>query len=94
MNTSPSSRFSLSFTDLSFLGNHNSTSKFAEHGGNHDDDLSVGLILHNPAISKQVINDQLYSQAVAPTVLKWLGLDQSQLTGAVKEGITYLPGTY
>lgn len=69
------------------------SSKIAEHGGFSDDDRHVALLLSLPSLTPASIAAQVQSTQVAPTILKALGLDPSQLQGVQKEGTPVLPST-
>jgi hypothetical protein len=68
------------------------TTKVAEHGGFSSDDRHVGLIIVAPGVKKQVIATPVETRAVAPTVLKLLGLDAKKLDAVAKTGVKPLPG--
>jgi type I phosphodiesterase/nucleotide pyrophosphatase len=66
-------------------------SKIAEHGGFNEDDTHVALIVSHPALRQASINAAVASTQVAPTILKVLGLDPSELDGVRQEGTPLLP---
>ena len=74
------------------------TAKRAEHGGFSEDDTHVALIVASGSIQGNVagtINNALVSTTqIAPTTLAALGLDGSQLQGAVIENTQLLPGLF
>jgi hypothetical protein len=68
-----------------------SSKKNAEHGGFSFGDTNVGLIVSNPGIEARVVKSPVETSQVAPTILKALGLDPSELGAVRKEGTTALP---
>jgi len=69
-----------------------STKKVMEHGGFAHDDVNVMLLLSNPAIRPHTVFSEVGTLQVAPTILKALGLDPSNLDGVRLEGTGALPG--
>ncbi len=69
-----------------------SSKKNAEHGGFNSADTNVGLILSNPGLSASIIKTPVATSQVAPTILKALGLDPSQLQSVTTEATPVLPG--
>jgi arylsulfatase A-like enzyme len=70
-----------------------STGKIAEHGGGTTDDTNVLMLVSIPGItSAQTNTTAVHTTQVAPTILKALGLDPTQLRGVMKEGTQTLPG--
>jgi len=69
-----------------------STKKVMEHGGFAHDDTNVMLLLSNPAIRPHTVFSEVGTLQVAPTILKALGLDPSNLDGVRLEGTGTLPG--
>jgi predicted AlkP superfamily pyrophosphatase or phosphodiesterase len=67
-------------------------SKIAEHGGFNEDDVHVALFVAHPSIDKTVINTAVVTAQIAPTILKVLGLDPSELEAVRMEGTRLLPG--
>ena len=78
------------------VGNPAKPSKQAEHGGLNPDDLNVGLVLGGGlipnAVKGEVNNQAVSTKQIAVTTLDTLGLDSSQLQGAIAENTTALPG--
>ena len=68
------------------------TKKIAEHGGFAHDDTNVLMIVSNPAYKATTINAMVETAQVAPTVLRILDLDPTQLIGVRDEGTRVLPG--
>lgn len=68
--------------------------KLAEHGGFHDDDTSVALLLSNPRLATpgRRVTWRVSTTQVAPTVLASLGLAPTLLQAVVREGTSVLPG--
>jgi len=68
--------------------------KLVEHGGFHEDDTHVGLLVSNPrlkAMNRQVVFPVSTTQ-VAPTILGALGLSPASLQAVAQEGTPALPG--
>ena len=68
-----------------------SASKLEEHGGFSHDDTNVMLLLSNPGIAPRTIYSEVGTLQVAPTILKALGLNPSELDGVRREGTQVLP---
>ena len=68
------------------------TSKVSEHGGFAEDDRHVMLLVSNPKIKASTFLDQVETRQIAPTILKALGLDPTQLIAVQKEFTETLPG--
>jgi hypothetical protein len=68
-----------------------STAKNAEHGGFSFGDTNVGLIVSNPGLHARTVKTPVATSQVAPSVLKALGIDPSELYAVRKEGTTVLP---
>ena len=68
-----------------------SASKLMEHGGFSHDDTNVMLLLSNPAFRPHTVFTSVGTNQVAPTILKALGLNPSQLDGVRIEGTSVLP---
>jgi arylsulfatase A-like enzyme len=66
--------------------------KLVEHGGFHETDRHVSLVVSNPALEVQVIQAQVSNTQVAPTILNLLGLAPSDLQAVKKEHTSVLPG--
>jgi predicted AlkP superfamily pyrophosphatase or phosphodiesterase len=69
-----------------------SNSKIAEHGGVSRDDRQVACFISSPGLVARKYPHQVSTRQVAPTVLRALGLDPSELRGAVIEETQPLPG--
>jgi predicted AlkP superfamily pyrophosphatase or phosphodiesterase len=70
----------------------NSTSKIAEHGGFNMDDTSVALLVSNPTLKPQTVQDAVQTTQIAPTILALLGLDPAALQAVQMEKTAVLPG--
>ncbi len=70
-----------------------SSSKLSEHGGFSHDDTNVIMLLSNPSFLTSTVNSPVQTLQVAPTVLKALGLDPTQLQAVQIEGTPVLPAT-
>ena len=68
-----------------------SSKKNAEHGGFSFGDTNVGLIVSNPGVHVRTVKTPVTTSQVAPSVLKALGIDPSELHAVQKEGTTVLP---
>jgi hypothetical protein len=66
-------------------------SKIAEHGGLNEDDVHVALLISFPSIKKDIVKTPVTNQQVAPTIIKALGFDPSQLRAVQQEQIQVLP---
>lgn len=71
---------------------YTSGSKIAEHGGANADDRSVALIVSGTAIQPRRITALVQTTQVAPTILRALGYDPTELQAVGKEGTQELPG--
>jgi predicted AlkP superfamily pyrophosphatase or phosphodiesterase len=72
-----------------------SSLKRSEHGGLSEDDSHIALLLGGalpPNLQGTTITDHLLDTQLAPTMLEALGLDPTQLQGAIIDGTTALPG--
>src|SRR5215472_1202894 len=67
-------------------------SKIAEHGGFNPDDVHVALLVSNPGLPKMTVNSTVATKQIAPTILKALGLDPSELEAVRAEHTEPLPG--
>ncbi|VVD75055.1 type I phosphodiesterase/nucleotide pyrophosphatase [Pandoraea pneumonica] len=67
-------------------------SKVAEHGGFHDDDRHVALLISRPDIAAQEIDSPVSTRQVAPTLLQALALKPTALDAVRSEGTASLPG--
>jgi hypothetical protein len=65
--------------------------KSAEHGGLHEDDRHVALLVSNPALSPRTFAGPVATTEIAPTILKALGLDARRLQAVRIEGTHALP---
>jgi hypothetical protein len=68
-----------------------STKKNAEHGGFSFGDTNVGLIVSNPGLHARAVKTPVATSQVAPSILRALGIDPSELGAVRKEGTTVLP---
>lgn len=66
-------------------------SKIAEHGGFNEDDMHVALLISLPSMKHQVVKTAVTNQQVAPSIIKALGFDPSQLQAVQREHIRVLP---
>jgi hypothetical protein len=66
--------------------------KVAEHGGFAYDDRNVVLIVSNPRYKASTFIDQVETRQIAPTILKALGLNSSELQAVQIEHTEALPG--
>jgi hypothetical protein len=66
--------------------------KVSEHGGFSHDDTNVVLLVSNPEFSPRTITTPVGTAQIAPTILKALGLNPSNLDAVRKEGTQVLPG--
>jgi hypothetical protein len=66
--------------------------KVAEHGGLAYDDRNVLLIVSNPRYKSSTYIDQVETRQIAPTILKALGLNPSELQAVQIEHTETLPG--
>jgi hypothetical protein len=71
-----------------------STKKQSEHGGFAWDDTNVMLLVSNPDIRPRTIHSFVETAQVAPTILKFLGLDPDALDAVRSEGTPMLPGLF
>ncbi len=67
-------------------------SKIAEHGGSNMDDRSVALLVSNPHLHAGTITALVQTTQVAPTILRALGFNPSELQSVRMEGTQELPG--
>lgn len=65
--------------------------KIAEHGGFHEDDRHVALLVSNPALSPATFAERVNTTQIAPTILRALGLDPRRLQAVRIEGTRALP---
>ena len=69
-----------------------SLKKQSEHGGFAWDDTNVMMLVSNPGIDGRTIHSFVETTQVAPTILKFLGLDPDALDAVRQEGTPVLPG--
>ena len=69
-----------------------STAKNAEHGGFGYSDTGVGLLVSNPSITNKLLKSPVATSQVAPTILRYLGLDPQSLHSVSVEQTQVLPG--
>jgi hypothetical protein len=65
--------------------------KLSEHGGFNEDDIHTALLVSFGDLDHAVVKSATLNQQVAPTIIKALGLDPSQLDAVQKEQISVLP---
>ncbi len=65
--------------------------KLSEHGGFNEDDVHVALLLSLPELGSIMVKSAVSNQQVAPTIIKALGFDPSELEAVHQEGINVLP---
>ena len=63
-----------------------SLKKQSEHGGFAWDDTNVMILVSNPEFERRTIHSFVETTQVAPTILKFLGLDPDDLDAVRKEG--------
>ena len=68
-----------------------SKKKIAEHGGFAADDTHAALVLSSAKLKPATVTEQVTNMQVAPTILKALGLNPSQLDAVRLEGTGVLP---
>jgi arylsulfatase A-like enzyme len=66
--------------------------KLVEHGGFHETDWHVSLLVSNPALPVGQIRAPVSNTQVAPSILKLLGLDPRALQALQQEQTPVLPG--
>ncbi|HWY24536.1 MAG TPA: alkaline phosphatase family protein, partial [Nevskia sp.] len=71
-----------------------SSKKIAEHGGGTVDDTNVALIVSQTGLKATTMSGAVSTTQIAPSILKALGLDPTQLQAVQKEGTTVLPGLF
>jgi len=67
-------------------------SKLAEHGGFAHDDRNVALLVSNPRIKHQIIDADVETRQIAPTILQALSIDPKELQAVRQEHTETLPG--
>jgi hypothetical protein len=65
--------------------------KIAEHGGLNEDDIHAALLISFPSASPRTIKSAVLNQQVAPTIIKALGYNPSDLQAVQQEQINVLP---
>jgi hypothetical protein len=68
-----------------------SKAKLSEHGGFSHDDTNVMLLLSNPSFRSKTVRAEVGTAQVAPTILKALDLNPSELLAVRVEGTGVLP---
>ena len=71
-----------------------SSKKIAEHGGGTVADTNVALIVSQTGLKATTMAGTVSTTQIAPTILKALGLDPTQLQAVQKEGTVVLPGLF
>ena len=66
-------------------------SKIAEHGGDAEDDRHVPLVVWGAGISNNIVDEPVKTKQIAPTILKLLGLNPTELDAVKKENTEVLP---
>ena len=66
--------------------------KLVEHGGFHETDRHVALVVSNPSIAPGLVFSRVSNAQVAPTILEELGLSPYNLDAVQQEHTTALPG--
>ena len=69
-------------------------SKLAEHGGFSRDDRNVALLVSAPDIAPRAVDAPVETTQIAPTILKALGLDPTELSAVRQERTKSLPGLF
>jgi hypothetical protein len=69
-----------------------SSKKQAEHGGFAQDDTNVMLLVSHPGLHAKTVEAFVETSHVAPTILRILGLDPTELKAVQVEGTPVLPG--
>ena len=70
---------------------YTSGSKIAEHGGANANDRNVALLISSPSIEPRSVPALVQTAQVAPTILRALGYDASELQAVKLEGTQDLP---
>jgi hypothetical protein len=68
-----------------------SKAKLSEHGGFSHDDTNVMLLLSNPSFRSKTVHAEVGTAQVAPTILKALDINPSELLAVRVEGTGVLP---
>src|SRR5262249_26980737 len=66
--------------------------KIAEHGGFSSDDTRVALVVSSHHFHEERISTDVQTTQIAPTILKFLGLDPQKLQAVGIENTQILPG--
>ncbi len=66
--------------------------KIAEHGGSNPGDRDVPIVVYAPGVEPRVSNQWVETTQIAPTIIRLLGLDPSDLQAVQIEGTQVLPG--
>jgi arylsulfatase A-like enzyme len=66
-------------------------SKLAEHGGVADDDRHVALLVSAPGLEGEVVDDQVATTQIAPTILRVFGISPDELRAVRIERTRALP---
>jgi arylsulfatase A-like enzyme len=66
--------------------------KLSENGGINEDDLHVALLVANPILAPREFHGPVETTQIAPTILKLLGLNPSDLRAVQLEETPALPG--
>jgi hypothetical protein len=69
----------------------NHVGKIAEHGGFHQDDRHVALLVANPQLTPGTVFGAVRTVQIAPTILRLLGLRPHLLQAVRREGTRPLP---
>jgi hypothetical protein len=67
-------------------------SKKVEHGGFHDEDIQVPILISQPGIDPHVVAAPVETKQIAPTILKALGINPRELQAVELEKTHSLPG--
>ena len=71
-----------------------SSKKIEEHGGGAATDTSVALLVSMPSLKAATVSTAVSTTQIAPTILKALGLDPTQLQAVQKENTAVLPNLF
>jgi len=66
----------------------------AAHGGFHEEDTHVALLIANPGLAHGVIKTPVETTQIAPTILRALGLEPGTLQAVQIEKTGVLPGLF
>jgi len=70
------------------------STKLAEHGGFLDEDTNVALLVSASGVSARTFKGHVETTQVAPTILKFLGIDPNRLKAVQVESTSVLPGLW